>query len=198
MSTSGPFKLAYISPQFPIVGGVFEQNEVLGLIACGTAVDVLSCRRASELELKNCHRFCRPILSRVQYASSSRILGGMTWCLLRRPLVVARLMARAIHASVRQPRRVRQHLGSLLLAMAFAPFGRRAHWDGIHANWLQGTGTVAWYLSELLGPPFSMTGHAFDIYSGKPGDRETDGFFRGKAAAAAAVFVAHQFGLRRL
>ena len=193
-----PLKLAYISPQLPSIAVAFEQNEVLGLMACGANVTILSCRPVSTQERDDCQGFCRPLLTQVRYTSPGATVRGLLWCLMHRPGVTIKLWGRTIRAAAAHRVRVRRHLGAFLIAVAFAPLGKRAGWDGIHANWVQGTPTSAWYLSELLGLPFTMMAHAFDIYSRKPGDRELDAFFRRKAAAASAIFVAHDYGRRRL
>lgn len=191
-------RLLYISPQFPSLSAVFEQNEWLGLKASGVHISMLSCRRASEQERESCHAFCRHLMGEVRYASLGSVTSGLCWCLRNRPWPTLKCSRLAIQAAAAHHARARQHLGALLLAVAFAPFGSASGSTTIHADFVQGTATVAWYLSGLLGIPFTMKAHAFDIYSGRAGERELTRFFRRKAAAASAIFVAHDYGRRRL
>lgn len=189
---------AYVTPAFPCVSAVFEQNELTGLVKVGVELTVLSCRRPSREERERVHAFARPLLDRTEYAGPGRIVYGLAWCLFTRPLSLGRVTLRALGAAFADPRRLFKHAAAWALAVAFAPLGARRCWDWLHADFVQGSATVAWHLSELLGVPFSMKAHAFDLFSERPGERERDEFFERKFAAAAFVACEHGFGLKRL
>lgn len=189
-------RLAYITPAFPWVSHVFEQNEMTGLLAAGCDVVVLSCVRPGADE--PVHAFARSLLERAHYASAGSIATGLAWCLTTRPLATLRTAATAVWAALTDRARFRPHLGVWALAIRFAPVIHQHRTQWLHADFAQGSATVAWYLRQLLDLPFSYKAHAYDIYSTQPGDREAPAFFDRKTRAARLIFCVSEYGRDRL
>jgi len=177
---------------------VFEQNEILGLQHAGANVTVLSCRRPEASEFAQIHEFARPLVPLTHYFSVGAFLKGLSWCLMTRPVATVRTACRALRGALSHRARAFTHLAAWALSVAFALRFRRHSWNWVHANFAQGTATVAWYLSELLGLQFSFSAHAYDIFSQEPGLRDCAEFFATKTQVASLVFCEHEFGLRLL
>ncbi len=193
-----PLSIGFVSPGFPHTSLVFEQNELLALGAAGAQVTLMSCRSPRQLKDQVLHGFAASLQARTLYFCPGRLLTGLGLGLLTRPLRLVRTGLRALGGAWGQPERAAHHLAAWALAVAFWTRGRRDRWDWIHADFAQGTATTAWHLSVLLGLPFSIKAHAFDIYSNKPAARERPEFFRRKMEAAALVTVVSDYGLKVL
>ena len=193
-----PLSIGFVSPGFPHTSLVFEQNELVALREEGARVTLLSCRTPGRLAGQVLHDFAKPLLDDTVYFRPGRFLAGLVLGLLTRPLRLVRTGLRAASGALGQTERAVPHLAAWALAVAFWPRGRRDRWDWIHADFAQGTATTAWHLSELLGLPFSIKAHAFDIYSDKPAAREAPGFFRRKLDAATLVMVVSDYGMKVL
>jgi glycosyltransferase involved in cell wall biosynthesis len=189
-------RLAYVTPAFPWVSHVFEQNEIIGLQEAGCDVVLLSCLKPPSTAPD--HPFARQLQNIVHYATLPAIARGVAWCLVSRPLRTLRTAASAVWAALRQPARAAPHLGVWALAVGFAPTVARRHAEWLHADFAQGSATVAWYLHRLLDVPFSFKGHAYDIYSSAAHVREHAAFFDRKVGDAALVFAVSEFGLTQL
>lgn len=189
-------RLAYITPAFPWISHVFEQNEIVGLQANGCDVMLLSCIRPAASQ--PVHAFARHLLDITHYASMTGILRGIGWGLLHHPIRTLRTAGQATWAALSDRERAWPHLGIWALAICFAPNVHRYRADWIHADFAQGSATAAWYLHRLLNIPFSYKAHAYDIYSTTPGDRERALFFDRKTREASIVFCVSEYGLRQL
>jgi glycosyltransferase involved in cell wall biosynthesis len=190
-------KLAYVTSQFPCLIKVFQQNEVLGLKANGVEITLLSCHNvANRPDLL--HDFARPLLGFVHYFSPRQFIEGIGWSLRNAPAPFFKTGIRAGLAALQQPSRAAKHAMAWALAVAYAPVVHRRGCDWIHSDYIQGTATTAWHLSELVSRPFSLKCHAFDIFSSQSGLRETHAFMAKKLKAAAAVLSVHQYGARLL
>ncbi len=186
--------IGYITGRFPTLSMVFEQNELLGLIAAGAQVDYLSCRKAKDEDIGSIHQFARPLLHLAKYPSIFGILNGFFWCCFTRPTRLVKIVYRTLHAIIIQPGNFRHYCSTLVLSWQFSRLGYRNNWERIHANFAQGTATTAWNIAELLDMPFSFTAHAFDIYGSKYQRLEHKSFFTKKIDAASLVLFISQDG----
>ncbi len=184
----------YITGRFPTLSMVFEQNELLGLIAAGAQVDYLSCRKAKQEDIESIHEFAHPLLHLAKYPSILGILNGLFWCCFTRPIRLIKVVYRILQAIIIQPCNLRHYFGTLVLSWQFSRLGYRNNWERIHANFAQGTATTAWNIAELLNIPFSFTAHAFDIYGSRYQRLEHKSFFTKKINAASLVFFISQDG----
>ncbi|HHE46330.1 MAG TPA: hypothetical protein ENL08_01330, partial [Bacteroidetes bacterium] len=190
--------IGYVTGLFPTLSMVFEQNELLGLLAAGAHVDYLSCRRPGKEDIESIHEFARPLFSHVRYPSIAGILRGFIWCCFTRPIRLAKVIFRTVWAIIRQPVNFRHYLSTLILSLQFSRLGGRRNWDRIHANFAQGTATTAWNVAVLLDIPFSFTAHAFDIYGSRYRKLEHRSFFKRKLEAASPVLFISRDGRRHV
>ena len=152
-------KVAYFVEWFPKLSETFIQREIDGLIGHGIEIEVFPYaampRRHS--------RFPFP----VHYAGGSELLrlpGDLIRELGRRRGVVRdalRLVGR--HVTMR-PESWYMTLMGVTTALRHAERLRTGDYGLLHAAWAHGPATAAAVLSRLTGIPFSLAGHARDIY----------------------------------
>jgi glycosyltransferase involved in cell wall biosynthesis len=190
-------RIAYVSPIFPALSAVFEQNEILGLIDQCDKLVLYSCRRVPDRQ-SALHDFARPIQNVFHYFKPTQYLAVIFYFSLRYPLRIAKVVLLYVKGVITQPSRIIPHTACLLLGISFAFHGRNQDFTWVHADFAQGSATVAWYIAILLSIPFSFKAHAYDIYFNESSTREKDSFFRAKLKNAKKIFVVHQFGLKLL
>lgn len=94
-------------------------------------------------------------------AASTLVQAALTT--LRHPRRVAAVVAAL--AADRYPLRVKlKNLAVVPKALAVAGALRRRRVDHVHAYWLSTPATVAWIAARVLGVPFSVTAHRWDVY----------------------------------
>jgi glycosyltransferase involved in cell wall biosynthesis len=192
------FSLAYVSTQYPSLSLAWEQYEVLGLQDAGARVSLLSCRTPRRKDRYWSHGTTGQLAAIANYFSLSGFLRGLIWCLGHRPATVANLFWLTLREALAQPNRAHKLLGSWALAVTFAPLGHRQDWKWVHANFAQGSTTVAWYLSRLLKVPFSLWAHAFDIFTNLPQSIDRASFFSEKIHSASLVLGGSGYALHQL
>ena len=187
--------LAYVSPKFPALSLVFEQNQLDGIVKAGVKLELLSCRKPDQKTAAP-HRIVQELLASsrldVHYFSMSELVLGWIDAITERPTALLAITGRTVSAIRSRPRRFGKYVAAWALAVANWNKLRDAGW--IHSDFGQGTATVAWHLAELLDKPFSFTLHAFDIYSEKPALRDPPEIFAEKCRAASVIFCAHGYG----
>jgi colanic acid/amylovoran biosynthesis glycosyltransferase len=156
--------LLYISPKFPHLSLVFEQNEMLG-INDNVNMSILSCRNSSLSEM---HQFTQNLQDKVIYPNFRDVLLGFFLCLIKSPKSLLRVLIYTLLslANLANPLAIKKNLAALILTLGWYPslVNNTTTYDWIHADFGQGTATVALMLSELIKCPFSFKVHAFDIY----------------------------------
>ena len=193
MTTSPTLKMGYVSPAFPSLL-VFEQNEVLGLLQARADVDLVSCRKSNS----NASEFAKQITERALYFRWHKFVSGMAWCLARRPKRLFTIVARCIREVVADRARTKHHVAAVALAATHARLGLHNRWEWIHADFTQGSMTVAWHLATLLDLPFSAMARAGDMYNNSRGARERMSFYRNKLSHARLIFAEHNYAIDEL
>lgn len=158
------FKIAYVTGRFPSVSTVFQQNEILGIIAAGAEVRVLSCRKTSPQEISSIHDFARPILKKVVYPNYRSALRSIVFCLVKHPSAVATNIIYLMLALV-NPLAFPKVMAAFLSAFGWYHILQRENYEWIHADFGMNTATTAMMLSKLLNCGFSYKVHAADIYN---------------------------------
>lgn len=184
-------KILYVSPKFPEVSMVFEQNEILGIQKNGIDVTVLSCRRISKSDLTKMHDFARPILDYTIHPNYKDVLYGVILSLIRSPKAFIKVILYLITA-LGNPFAIPKTFAAFLLSFGWYPVLSRERYDWIHADFGKGSATVALILSTLLDCQFSFKVHAFDIY-----DRSLiylDLLKTVKVKQAGLIFSEHEYG----
>ena len=193
-STALVRRLCYISPRFPSLSMVFEQNEILGLIDSGVDVQVVVCRKPSRRDWRELHSFARPIVPRAVYPDLRRLPVGLLRA-ARYPGKLARCFWWCL-SSARNPLAFPKIFGALVVALMALSHDEIYSVDWIHADFGQHSATVALFLSAVLNRPFSFKVHAFDIFDRHP--LRADTLRCRKLKSAQIVFSVHEFGRRWL
>lgn len=196
--TESNFSLVYVSPRFPSVSLVFEQNELLGLLENNVELSLLVCRSQQFDGQGKLHEFARPLLSYAKYFSLAQFLRGLFLLVRSSPLKLIHTTLTILTECVRKPRRAHFMLASHILAISFYAglHNKGAQW--VHADFGQGSATCAYILAQFCSLPFSFTCHAFDIFSDAPEARESGTFFYKKAKAASAILAISSLGAARI
>jgi glycosyltransferase involved in cell wall biosynthesis len=146
-------RVAYLLDRFPVRSETFVTNEIAALRESGVEVVVESAARGDAAEVAEGLA--------VRYGEDdgrARRLADLAWLLATRPRACARdLRARRRWAREEWPRPLR-HL---------APVARRLHRAGaehLHAHFAAGAALDALRLARLLGRPYGVTAHAYDIF----------------------------------
>ncbi|KST66014.1 glycosyltransferase [Mastigocoleus testarum] len=187
-------QLLYISPQFPAVSLVFEQNEMLGIQNSGVNITIASCRNSSCTEA---HEFAIPLLKHVIYPNYNNIFLGFVLLLFRSPISLLRILTFTLIASI-NILAIKKNLAALLFTLGWYPYllNKEQSFDWIHADFGKGTATVALMLSEVLKCPFSFKVHAFDIYDKSL--EYVDFLKKIKIKCAILIFSEHEYGKQKL
>ena len=186
--------LLYVSPQFPALSLVFEQNEMLGIRNCGVNITITSCRNSS---LTEAHEFVEPLLENVIYPNHKNVLLGTSLLLLKSPISLLRILIFTLIASI-NILTIKKNIAALLFTLGWYPYlsNREQSFDWIHADFGKGTATVALMLSEILRCPFSFKVHAFDIYDKSLNN--IDFLQHIKIKHASLIFSEHEYGKQKL
>ncbi len=152
-------KVAYFVEWFPKLSETFIQREIEGLLGHGIEVEVfpyaLMPRRHSRFEFP------------VRYGGGAGIPGlpGDLFRELRLHRGLSREALRLLGPRVSMhPESWYMTLMGVLTAFRHAARVRTGGYRLLHAAWAHGPSTAAAVLSRLTGVPFSMAGHARDIY----------------------------------
>lgn len=188
-------RLLYISPRFPCISLVFEQNEILGLVRTGVDLRVLACRLPTPAERNEVHPFARPLLGLAVYPSAADAIRGFGRALADRLPALARIIG-WVAAAVRNPWAFPKVVGAFALALAWYRRFSNDGYDWVHADFGQNSATAALFLAELLRVPFSFKVHAFDIFDGRLALR--DPLRALKLERAQVLFSEHDYGRRWL
>lgn len=186
------FEIAYIIKEFPRLSETFISNEIYQLERIGINLKIFSVKRPTA---KRNHEAVDRIYSQVVYLPEVSALSQshfMRWCRMNfprfmgdhfrlwrlRPRSYLRTLWDVIKMSFRyrasffrKPKKVfiKEFLQAGHIALQILEAGRTRH---LHAHFGHGSTTIAMFVSQLTGIPFSFTAHAKDIYLQElnPGD----------------------------
>jgi glycosyltransferase involved in cell wall biosynthesis len=151
-------RVALLFTRFPVGTETFLQREVLALKHQGCDWPVLALWPTSEGAVEG--------MSANHTFNGWQLLTLFWWIpywTLRRPAAMQKLAQALLAARIPNPLNFFETLLGLGYAIvrAHALSGRVDH---LHAVWASAPATAAWALSKLTGTPFSMAGHAYDLY----------------------------------
>jgi glycosyltransferase involved in cell wall biosynthesis len=161
-SSPRPLRILYVVSLFPCWSETFIVREMHALLERGAQLSILSLKPASEkiVQERAAVLLDRTLHPRGAPASVLAFLG----LVLRRPLVTLGFVARLVAGLWRQPKVLFNSLGAICRAAGQLHRLRAFEADLVHAPWATYPATVAWFLSRLLGKPFSFTSRAHDIF----------------------------------
>ena len=155
--------VAVVVKGYPRLSETFIAQEILGLERRGIDIRIVSLRHPTDAAIHPVHR---EIAARVSYLpeylhrEAARVLRG--WRAARR-LPGYRDAVAAFTADLRRdrtPNRIRRFGQACVMAAEIDPSV-----DRIHAHFLHTPGSVARYAALMLRRPFSLSGHAKDVWT---------------------------------
>jgi colanic acid/amylovoran biosynthesis glycosyltransferase len=161
-ATTPPLRVLYVVSLFPCWSETFIVREMHALLGHGADIAILSLKPSSEAMVQE---RAAELLDRTRHprAALDSILGMLTLA-LRHPLIVAGFVATLCVHMWRQPGNLLRSLGALCRAAGQWRWIRDFDPQIIHAPWATYPATVAWFLSRLIGKPYSFTSRAHDIF----------------------------------
>lgn len=170
-------KVAYVANRFPRWGGGWVLNEVKGILEAGIDLDIYSFKPPfPDVAAQPGMREWIDRTTYVPRGSTAACWGAALGCLLRSPVGFARAIATALRLGGRMAR------GAHILEIFYLTSRiRRSGARHIHAQHADYLADAAMAAAASLRVPFSLTGHANDLYT-NPG--------RLKEKSRAARFVA--------
>ena len=157
-----PLRVLYIVSLFPCWSETFIVREMHALIERGATLKILSLKPASEKIVQERAAELLPLT--LHPLGALRSILAFLGLALRRPGATLGFLALLVHGLWRQPRVLFNSLGAVCRVAgqwhAIAEFDPQL----IHAPWATYPATTAWFLSRVLGKPFSFTSRAHDIF----------------------------------
>ena len=159
-------KIAYIVSLFPKLSETFILREILSLEERGYTIAIVSLKK--DLETIR-HRESIRLADRTWYPRvRSGVIRAAAVVLIRHPFSVAAILWRIIGAHWSRPELLAKSLGVVPVALAISAKMKRDGIDHIHAHWASYPALVAWIASRLTHIPYSVTGHAHDLFLPNP------------------------------
>ena len=151
-------RVGLLFTRFPVASETFLQREVEALRLLDSRVRVLS------LWPSDCPGGSH---ARADDVFGPVALVGLFWWLpywmIRRPQALSRLAGALLSMRAPNPTNVVETLLGLAYAICRAR-GLSRQVDHFHAVWASAPATAAWAIGQLCDIPFSMAGHAYDLY----------------------------------
>lgn len=120
-----------------------------------------------------------------------RLLWLLPYWLIRRPRGMVSLAEPLVYGRIPTMINFCENLLGLGVALCWAGTWARRY-GHLHAVWATGSGTVVWAVNRLTGVPYSLSGHAYDLFEGGG-----DGWIAWKVRDAAFVRSSTAEGVRR-
>jgi glycosyltransferase involved in cell wall biosynthesis len=209
--------VGYVLMGFPRLSETFIASEILRVERAGVPLRLYVVKPIEEKELGLNHPVADALKARPQYLPEAvqltkplrqwrvsdlrPFLPALRRVARERPAGVARAAAGVLHRAVRDrekpwsaPRKViiKEFFQAAALADALLDAPEVRH---LHAHFAHGTTTVTWRAAQMVGLPFSFTGHARDIYAP---ELNPNGLLRQKLNAATFAVTCTEANVRHL
>lgn len=184
-SPTGGLRVALLFTRYPVATETFLRREVQALRDSGGTWDVLA------LWSVGSDRSGPPATRTFSPWALLRLLWWIPYWLIRRPAAMQRLASRIIEGRCPNPLNFWENM----LGLGYALVRARemvASYDHLHAVWASAPASAAWALRQLTGIPYSMAGHAYDLY-----EDGGDGWLEPKIRAACMIRTSTEAGRRR-
>lgn len=156
-------KLGYVLATFPCVTETFILREILELRRQGHSIEIFALRRPAGVATREAPEPLGPVSYRAPALSAAAIRGQCHF-LLRATGRYLRLLLSCVLGG-RVPGTMPVRIRRLLTAAQFALGAERCGVEHIHAHFAFVPADVALLMSGLLGLPFSVSAHAWDVYA---------------------------------
>lgn len=184
-----PLKVAYILFRFPVLTETFVANEIWEMQQRGVRVHIFSLLRPKDEPVQH---VSQQLVKDAQYAPelwSWRLWWAQLYFLIQSPRAYLGLLAALIRQPYRRPYRIPKRLFIFLKAVALAYVLKDMSVQLLHAHFAALPGAGTRIIAELLGLPFTVTVHAYDIF------RSSD-FLCFTTSSAARVIAISEFNKR--
>jgi colanic acid/amylovoran biosynthesis glycosyltransferase len=160
-----PARIIYLVKMYPRFSETFILNEILGLQELGVDVQVYSLRFPTDGKFHDgLSRVMRPVRYVPEFLASQfrEFAAAWLWAIRKRPIRFMQTLADAVIE--RSLDAIKRWAQGIWLCREFADSPQQA----IHVHFLDGAAHAAYFLNRLNGNPYTVTAHAYDIYtSGK-------------------------------
>lgn len=163
-----PQKVGYVVVEFPKVTETFILREMTELLTLGVDVTLFSLRTIRNYPVQ--HQETKAMQERTYYSAfffSLALVAANLSFLFRKPLRYLSLWFYLIRHTCRSPRFLVKTIAMLPKCIYFASVARKLGLERIHAHFAQQPAVCGIIINWLIGIPFSMTPHAYDIFVDK-------------------------------
>ena len=159
-------RLVYIVSLFPKLSETFILREIMELRRLGHEVTILSLKKDGEPLV---HAEARDLIPATIYPRSGlALLSAAAFYLLRAPLALLRIGVAVVLSHASRPAMLVRALALMVLTLPLAKLVRDRRIEHLHAHWATWPALSAWMTSRLNGIPYSVTGHAHDLFLPNP------------------------------
>lgn len=151
---------------FPKLSETFILRELIELKARGHAITIFSLKPPGE---PLSHAEAATLIPATLYPRLGWPLAtALLFHLARRPIVLLSVLARVIGSHAGRPTLLLKALATIPATLYFARRARELRVEHLHAHWATWPALAAWIISRLTGIPYSVTGHAHDLFLPNP------------------------------
>ena len=159
-------RLAYIVSLFPKLSETFILREILELKNRGHEITILSLKQDVEPLM---HEEARGLIPAVVYPRfGGALIAAFAFYLARSPLALLRIVSVVTLSHLSRPAMLARALALIPVTLPLAKVLRDRHVEHVHAHWATWPALSAWIISRLNGIPYSVTGHAHDLFLPNP------------------------------
>lgn len=161
-----PMRLAYVVSLFPKLSETFILREILELSSRGHEITILSLKRDLEPII---HEDARALIPATVYPRfGAALFGALVFYLVHEPVTLLRIVWTVTRAHLRSPSMLARALAVIPVTLPMAKLLRDRNVEHVHAHWATWPALSAWIISRLNGIPYSVTGHAHDLFLPNP------------------------------
>lgn len=182
-SEAVPGRVGLVFTSYPVSTETFLQREVEVLETLAPSWEVLAMWGPEDAVRRTHFRFRLRHLWRLVWA--------LPYWLLRKPRAMVELAEALVYGRIPTLINFCENLLGLGVALCWAA-GWAKRYTHLHAVWASGPGSVVWAVNRLAGVPYSLAGHAYDLFEGGG-----DGWIRWKIKEARFVRSSTHDGMRR-
>lgn len=156
---AGSKGVLYLATTYPVATETFVQREVEGLRRAGCRLQLVSIWRGAHREASGA-----PVW-RMGWRRYATLPFQLLRWQLRRPQALRRLLTAYLNTPWPTVLLLLENLAGLACAVAYAGAVQRGRCARVHAVWLTGPAAAAWALHALTDLPYSVEGHAYDVFA---------------------------------
>lgn len=174
-------RVGVVFTRFPVLTETFLLREVSVLRALSRRWEVIAIWGREDSALRTDRR--------LRLRELMCLIWMLPYWLLRRPRALAEIAEAVVFGRIPTLTNYLENLLGIGAALIWADkFGAR--YSHLHAVWSSGPGALVWAVNRLVGVPYSLAGHAYDLFEGGG-----DGLLEWKLCGASFVRSSTECGL---